>query len=168
VKAADSRLLGDELRPRNGRVVVGDVGGDEFDGEAVGVAEGEDGFAEPFDAVVVVDAVVVEALLPVVEAALGHAEGRPRDLTGTDLPAGHPLPREEGHARAGRPLSVGEKEVVGRGVVLVDRALDQSETERLDPEVHVLLGVARDTGDVVDARCRVRVCHYPPIGATRT
>jgi len=85
VEAADSGLLGDELRPRNGRVVLRNFDFDQFDRKAVRVAEGEDGLAEPLDSVVVVDVVLVKPFLPVVQAPLGDAECGSGDLPRADL-----------------------------------------------------------------------------------
>ena len=49
--------------------------------------------------------------------------------------------------------------MIGAGIVLVDRPLDEAEAERFDPEIHVLLGIARDAGHVVNPRCWWCVCH---------
>jgi hypothetical protein len=88
VEATDGGRLGRERRPRDGRVVVGDVDHDEFDRQAAGVGEWEHRLAESLDAVVVVDAVAVESLLPVVETPRRNAEGGRGDLSRPDLPAG--------------------------------------------------------------------------------
>jgi len=60
-------------------------------------------------------------------------------------------PGEEGHDGAGGAGVVAEVEVVGAGVVEVDGALDQAETEDLGVEVQVALWVGGDGGDVVEA-----------------
>ncbi len=58
---------------------------------------------------------------------------------------------EERDVRAGRAVLVGVEEVVDARVVLVDRLLDQPQTEHARVEVDVAASVAGDQGDVVDA-----------------
>src|SRR5215217_4595464 len=64
-------------------------------------------------------------------------------------PPGGAFPLEEReHART--VLFVGEIEVIRRGVVEVDRLLDQAQAERAGVEVHRALSVAGNRGQVVD------------------
>ena len=77
MKAPNRHAFWDPLRPRFGRVVVGNLDFDQFHGEAVGVTERQHRLAKALDALVVVDAVVVEAVLPELQTPLGDAEGGP-------------------------------------------------------------------------------------------
>src|SRR5918999_314109 len=58
---------------------------------------------------------------------------------------------EERHDRPRAPLLVAVVEVVDVGLVVVDGLLDEPQTEHLDVEVDVALGIARDRRHVVDA-----------------
>ena len=69
VEAADRGRLGDEFGPWNRGVVRWDLDGDEFDRETVWIVKRQDGLAEPLDAILVVDTVVVEPLFPVPSAS---------------------------------------------------------------------------------------------------
>src|SRR5438874_12028571 len=77
-----------------------------------------------------------------------------------DDPVDHPVPGTPGHrarvleerqVEAGIALLVSVEEVVDRGVVLVDRLLDEAQPEHARVEVHVAWSIARDRGDVMDA-----------------
>ncbi len=61
------------------------------------------------------------------------------------------LPREKRQVAAGRADGVGIEQVVGPGIVLVDGLLDQAHAEHAGVEVDVLLRLAGDCGDVMDA-----------------
>ena len=119
----------------------------ELVGQALGVVEHE---------------AVLEAdrLVPASGKALGPEVERLRAADPPDDPVDHPRARpsprdarvlEERDVRAGIALLVGVEQVVDRGVVLVDRLLDQPQPEHAGVEVDVLLGVGGDRGDVVDA-----------------
>src|SRR4028119_389780 len=72
--------------------------------------------------------------------------------------------REEGEDGAGRARAVAVVEVVGAGVVEVDRALHQPQAERAGVEIQVALRVGGDGRDVVDAADRdsAVVAHATP------
>src|SRR6266446_1905681 len=58
---------------------------------------------------------------------------------------------EEGQVESGAALVVAVEEVVDRRVVLVDRLLDQAQTQPARVEVHVGLRIAGDRCDVMNA-----------------
>ncbi|CAN5201180.1 hypothetical protein BH20GEM2_BH20GEM2_09100 [soil metagenome] len=62
-----------------------------------------------------------------------------------------PWPGEKGQIRAGRPGAVGVEEMIGVGGILVDRALHEAHSQHAGVEVEVLLRIAGDHGDVMDA-----------------
>ena len=73
-------------------------------------------------------------------------------MTDPDTPLGGVGPGEERHYGAGFPRRVAVVQVVAKRVVEVDRLLHQPQAQEARVEVHVLLRVARDGGDVVYAR----------------
>jgi hypothetical protein len=60
-------------------------------------------------------------------------------------------PRKEGHDTSGGALRIAEIEVVRRGIVEIDRSLDEPQAEDAGIEVEIALGVARDSRDMMDA-----------------
>src|SRR4029077_18057655 len=74
---------------------------------------------------------------------------------------------EEGQIGAGVALFVGEEQVVDGGIVLVDRLFHQAESHDPGVEVDVLLGVAGDRGDVVNA-LELHTTILPGTGQRRT
>ena len=86
---------------------------------------------------------------------IGHRPGRDRQGHADRLPrtaAAHRAagPGEEGEVGARAAHRIGVEEVVGLGVVLVHRALHEPHPQEAHVEVHVLLGMSCDGGDVVD------------------
>ncbi len=147
-EAADGVFGGDRSLGRVARRGVRPP--DEFQREAVGVAEGNDRVTEAVVRVVDVDALAFEAADPVVDGAVGDEKLdrgglSPADLSGRRVGIG-----EEGHARARRPAVVAVEQVIDRHVVLIDALLDQPEPERLGVKRQVLRGIASDGGDVVN------------------
>jgi len=131
--------------------------GDELDLHAVGVGEGEDFFVEAAGAAGEGDVEVDEALLPEGEGRGGDAEGGVGDFAGASGAASGVGPGEEGEDGAGGASVVAEVEMVGAGVIEVDRAFDEAEAEAFGVEVEVGLGVGGDGGDVMetdDGLCR--------------
>src|SRR6202035_3891210 len=88
---------------------------------------------------------------PAAETAFRHAEGDPRRLAGAAAAELGVRPGEEGEEGPRAPRLVAVVEVVAAGVVEVDRLLDQAQPEDAGVEVDVLLRVASDGGDMVDA-----------------
>ena len=105
------------------------------------------------------DAVGAEPLGPEVERLVGADP--PDDavhVSRPGAPVGHAGELEEGQIGAGAALLVGEEEVVDGRVVLVDRFLDQAQSQHPGVEVDVLLRVGGNRGDVVDA-LQLHACH---------
>src|SRR5690606_11959073 len=59
-------------------------------------------------------------------------------------------PFEEGHVRSGRALAVGVEEVVGAGVVLVHRLLDEPQAQRLRVESAIARRVRSDCREMMN------------------
>ncbi len=98
------------------------------------------------------DALAREALAPEVERGLGADAVDDRgDHAGTGASGARSGVLEERDVGAGGAELVRVEEVVDGGVVLVDRLLDEPQTEHARVEVDVATGVAGDQGDVVDA-----------------
>jgi hypothetical protein len=78
---------------------------------------------------------------------------------------GQLIPDKEGQRRAGRAGLVAIIEMPGGRIVEIDRALDHSEAKQAPVEGNMTLRLARDGGDVVNARRFVRAlavrCHVP-------
>ena len=74
--------------------------------------------------------------------AICPAPWRPRRASG---------PRKESQNASGRAFRVAEIEVVSGGVVEVYGALDEPQAENAGVEIEIPLGVARDTGNVMNA-----------------
>jgi hypothetical protein len=66
--------------------------------------------------------------------------------------AGLTGPIEKGEDRAGGADGVGEVEVVGGGIVEIDRAFDQAEPEHAGVEGDVGGGIVGHGGDVMEAQ----------------
>ena len=93
-----------------------------------------------------------ELPLPEGERVLaGHAPHHPVDHAVARAAGGGSGVLEEGQVETGVGMLVAIEEVVDGGVVLVDRLLDQAQSQHTDVEIDVSLGVAGDRRDVVDA-----------------
>src|SRR5205085_156701 len=95
--------------------------------------------------------VLVETLRPIPQRIGRNGE---RDLAGESCSvasARHPRPGKEREVGAGMGIAIGEEEVVRIGRILIDAFLDEPHAEHPDVEVEVFLGVAGDTGDVMDS-----------------
>src|SRR5262249_37494068 len=93
-----------------------------------------------------------QTLDPEADGGGKHCEGGDRDLAGPLTAAPGAGPGGEGQDGAGSANLIAKVEVVGLGVVEVDGAFDQAETEDAGVEVQVVLRVAGDGGDVVNAQ----------------
>jgi hypothetical protein len=117
----------------------------------VRVAEGEDALAAADFVLAELRAVIGETLAPVLEASLGNRE---RDLdaeSGPDAAGRGKSERKEREVGSGMTVGVGVEEVVRARVVLVHALLHEPHAEHAGVEVQVLLGVAGDRRDVMDA-----------------
>ena len=120
---------------------------DELEVETLGIGEHERLLAA-------LDAVHLrsETSLPEVERLLGpDPERDPVNHAVARSTGGRSRVLEERDVRPGAPLLVGVEQVVDRRVVLVDRLLDQPQSEDTGVELDVLRCVPRYGGDVVDS-----------------
>src|ERR671933_655107 len=93
-----------------------------------------------------------EPLRPVAQGVLRDSEGGCAHLAIPDASPWRTRPGKERHDGSRIPGRVAVVEVVAAGVVEVYGLLYQPETENARVEVHVLLWVVSDCGDVVYAR----------------
>ena len=109
--------------------------------------------AEPFVALGDLHLRLGEALRPEVVRALGHGVADHPDLAGARLRlAAGAAPREGGGQVAGRAHLITEIQVIDRlDPVVQQRALHETQAQRLDEEVHVALCRAGAQRDVVQA-----------------
>ena len=98
-----------------------------------------------------VDALFLEALLPVAERSLGHREDGRADLADAGAALADVRKREIGHHRARRAEFVRVVEMVDVRCVEVDGLLDPAQPELAGEEFVVLTGILRHRGDVVKA-----------------
>lgn len=131
---------------------------DQLESHAVWIAKREHPIAESFAHVAVSVVLGVdghiggsESTLPPAERAAWHRERGGGGLTAAALAGCGVRPREERQQRAGAPRRVAEVEVVGAGVVEVDRELHQALTKNLLIEPQVPLRVCGNGGDVMKA-----------------
>ena len=139
---------------------------DEREREAVRIAEGQHALSEALLLLHAEDVVLAESLPPPLEAP---RRDRQRDLPDHARPGtggGHAGPREERHVGSGRARRVRVEEVIGAGVVLVDASLDEPHPQDTRVERQVLLRMAGDRRDVVDAADRFHLMHsFGPLAA---
>jgi NAD(P)-dependent dehydrogenase (short-subunit alcohol dehydrogenase family) len=99
----------------------------------------------------VAHAMTDEPLEPEPERARQHGERRDGHLAGALAARLRTRPREERHDAARRADRIPVIQVIGLGIVEVDRALHETQPEHSGEEVEVALRIARDRADVVDA-----------------
>lgn len=120
----------------------------QFQHHAIGVAKGEEGLAKAgFFAKG--DLMSSQPLAPKVEGRVGDAVGHGRDFARAAHPASRHWPWEkcQNGARLARVIAI--VEVIGSGVVKIDCQFDKPLAENLGVKIHIALGVARKSGDVV-------------------
>src|SRR6185295_1039918 len=151
VDAADG-VFGGDAGARPTRLRVDRWMGDELTHESFVVLEGD-------DALVVIasgrllefDPLFDQSLDPEPDGAGENRKRSDRDLSAA-LPAAAGIgPGKEGENAARTSRLVAEIEVIGRGIVEVDGALDQPQPEDPGVEIEISLGIAGDAGYVVDA-----------------
>ena len=141
---AEDGVLGRDLRVRGAQRRVAELGDHELEAEPVVVLEAQAALGA---------GAAAEALLPEVERRLGgDAELERVDHPDAGAAACRAGELEPGQDRARRALLVAEVEVVRLRRVEVDGLLDEAQPEQIGVEAHVLPGVARDHGDVMEAR----------------
>jgi hypothetical protein len=91
-----------------------------------------------------------EPLDPESDRARKDGERGDGDLATALSTAPRVRPREKGENAARTSCLVAEVEVVGSGIVEVDRSLYQSKAESSRIEIKIALGIAGDAGDVMD------------------
>jgi hypothetical protein len=96
------------------------------------------------------DGQALESFQPPAESALS-SDSQPSadDAMGASLFKGH-WPIEEGQIRAGTPLPVRIKKVIGRNVILIDRFLDQTHPEDTGVEGMIGTDIRCDRGKMVN------------------
>src|SRR5262245_34249295 len=101
---------------------------------------------------------LTEARLPEGQRSFGHRERCRDNLARTFFAFSDTLAgvRECRPERAWRPPFVAVVEVVDLVIVEVHRLLDESQSEHVQTEVEVLLGVAHSGGDVMKAENGIR------------
>ena len=140
------KMLPESALARDERFVR-DVGYGQLVRQSLGVGE-----ANAFTIARDLDALALEALRPEVERGVRRdAPVDPVHHSGAGASAHGPRIFEEREVEAGVALLVAVEEVVDGRVVLVDRLLDEAQTEDACVEVDVGARVACDRGDVVDA-----------------
>jgi hypothetical protein len=125
--------------------------------EPIAIAKHECRLAEPAARRVVVDTMCHEAVQPKAHCARGHGERRLRHLANARPSLSRARIGEERDQAAGTSLCIAIVEMVCGGVVEVDGLLHQPQAEDPRIEVHVLLRVASDGADVMNAVYRVHV-----------
>jgi hypothetical protein len=99
----------------------------ELDLQPVGIGESNERLAEALVGAFRDDAVALELDDPVLERIGGDEEGGGVDHAGARPSWGGHGEGEEGEDRAGMAARVAEIEVIGAGIVEIDRELDQAE-----------------------------------------
>lgn len=117
----------------------------------VGIAEGQHGFAEALHRHVMGHAVLDEAMGPVADRALRHAEDRLLRLADTEAALSRMLPGEEGQDRARRRGGITVIEVIGARIVEIDGLLDEAQAEHAAIELEIAAGRTGDRRDVMNA-----------------
>ena len=153
--AADG-VLGRHRRRVPAGGAPGVVEPDQFQHQPVRIAEGEHrrAVAEARLRAFGRDLVPQQPLHPVADASPRHREARFRCLAGAVPALVRAEVGEEGEDGAGRAGAVAVVEMVGAGIVEIDRALHEAQAERAGVEVEVALRVGGDGRDVVDAAYR--------------
>src|SRR5689334_21663506 len=150
MEAADRvRLRDGRDRPGLRRVCID--GCDELEWQSVRVAESKHGLAESRRRVFGRRVARLEALAPEVERIRPYRKGDRGDLAITDLTSRNTRPRKECEDRARRSGRVTEIEMIGAGVIEVDRELHEPQPEHQRVEVERPLGIARNRSDVMNA-----------------
>jgi hypothetical protein len=98
-----------------------------------------------------IDLLPNQPLDPEPDGAREYCKRGNRDLAAALSPASRVGPGEKGQDTSGIPLLVAEVKVVRCGVVEVDGAFDEPQSENSGVEVEIPLGVTRNSGDVMDA-----------------
>lgn len=130
---------------------------DEFEAEAVAVLEIYDGLSlEAFDGGFEIDAKALEACGPEIEGGAGNRETGGIEHAFTVSTADEALVGEEGEDTAGIAVLVAVVEVVYFGGVEIDSLFDETHAEDACIEIDIVLSVAADGGNVMDAGNELR------------
>ena len=133
------RMLRRNLAARStpDRFAAGDP--DQRQPHPVRILEGEHRLAEALLERPMRHAFCDEPVCPIADGADRHSERCLLGLADAEPPAGRVLPWEEGQDRAGPALLVAIIEMIGAGIVEIDRLLDEPEPEAAGVEVDVPL-----------------------------
>src|SRR5947209_4896680 len=92
----------------------------------------------------------VESLAPVCHRSGRNGESGGYDLSGAARSAPSTGPRKKRENSSGRANMISEIKVVSTGIIEVNRAFHQSETQKFRIKVEVRLGIAGYRSDVMD------------------
>ena len=134
------------------RFLFGTGHADEGEAHAVRIGERQDRLAEALLDSFMRHALLDEAMRPVADRAFRNAEHRLLRETDAVPPTRRMCPREERQDRARMADLVTEVEVIGAGIVEVDRLLDQPEAKNARVEIEIAGRIACNRGDVMNAR----------------
>jgi hypothetical protein len=150
VEAANRVFHGHFRGAPSGRALAA-LGAREREPGPVAVLERERGFAEPLDGRIMGDALFDEALGPVADRAFRNAEYGLLRFADSEPAGRRALPGEKGEDRARMAGRIAIVEVIGAGIVEIDRLLNQAQAERPGIEIEVAARRARDAGHMMDA-----------------
>src|ERR1035438_497729 len=120
MEAADGELQGHGTKFIS-PVDVGRRSGDQFHAHAVRIRKGQDLFSQAVERPLAGNVVAGEALYPEAHRVFGNGEGRLGDLARTAAAFGRGWPGKEREDGAGMAGSIAIIQVVGCGIVKVDR-----------------------------------------------
>ena len=143
------RLRHYALCPR--REIAGVGGLDQRQSQPVRIGKGEQTLAEARPRLGRLHPMSREPLGPILEAAGRNSQRHLDGESDSGLAWGHVRPGEERQVGAGMRRTIGVEEMVGPRHVLVDGLLDQPHAQDSNVEVQILLRVAGDDGDVMQA-----------------
>src|SRR5438552_17865738 len=95
--------------------------------------------------------VLLKALQPVTDRVRRNLERRRFDLAGPANSAARPRPGKECENRSRRAAVVAEIKMITSRIVEIDCALDETQPEKADIEIKIVLGIAGDRRHVMEA-----------------
>ena len=124
----------------------------EREAHAVGIGEGQNRLTETLLDRLVRHAFFDEAVCPIADGAFRYAEhGLLREADTVAAPRSM-RPREERQDRTGMADLVAEIQMVGAGIVVVDRLLDEPKAKNARVEIEIAGRITRNRGHMMNAR----------------